>query len=347
MAATKEEIKELAEHIYDLDAEVYVHLGSSLGRVFNRDRERCVNELTELLTTRPQGHLVRSELGLIANMARTIEDKEERAMCMTEYNRILNEVMSLPTSFASGDVIDPILAKLNSFNVAKRFSNDDHLIICISWTYGSGGIDVGFKLADKLHINYYDADIFAAVLKRLDAEKDKTIRDAAGYAHVSEELQQSPASEFEAVTHMSLKDHIKYFSRYHGLNRQDAVFFNQSDLICDMAKKEDFIIMGRCADAILTNNGIPHISIYITAPIEQRIHRAIEVNAGLDRKKARHFLKKLDKKHAHYYNFYTGRSWGNANNYDLCINSASYGIDGTVDFILRMIGRDKDKKKSE
>ena len=48
MAATKEEIKELAEHIYDLDAEVYVHLGSSLGRVFNRDRERCVNELTEL-----------------------------------------------------------------------------------------------------------------------------------------------------------------------------------------------------------------------------------------------------------------------------------------------------------
>ena len=49
MAATKEEIKELAEHIYDLDAEVYVHLGSSLGRVFNRDRERCVNELTELL----------------------------------------------------------------------------------------------------------------------------------------------------------------------------------------------------------------------------------------------------------------------------------------------------------
>ena len=72
----EEEIKELAEHIYDLDAEVYVHLGSSLGRVFNRDRERCVNELTELLTTRPQGHLVRSELGLIANMARTIEDKD-------------------------------------------------------------------------------------------------------------------------------------------------------------------------------------------------------------------------------------------------------------------------------
>ncbi len=55
MAATKEEIKELAEHIYDLDAEVYVHLGSSLGRVFNRDRERCVNELTELTHNKTAG----------------------------------------------------------------------------------------------------------------------------------------------------------------------------------------------------------------------------------------------------------------------------------------------------
>ena len=338
MAATKEEIKELAEHIYDLDAEVYVHLGSSLGRVFNRDRERCVNELTELLTTRPQGHLVRSELGLIANMARTIEDKEERAMCMTEYNRILNEVMSLPTSFASGDVIDPILAKLNSFNVANRFSNDDHLIICISWTYGSGGIDVGFKLADKLHINYYDADIFEAVLKRLDAEKDKTIRDAAGYAHVSEELQQSPASEFEAVTHMSLKDHIKYFSRYHGLSRQDAVFFNQSDLICDMAKKEDFIIMGRCADAILTNNGIPHISIYITAPFAIRVRRMMELK-NLDLKQAINLVRKMDHKHQDYYHSFTGKRWGDAINYDLCINSACYGIDESVELIGRLINR--------
>ena len=63
-----EEVKELVERIYDLDAEVYSHLGSSLGRVFNRDRDRCVRELTNLLLTRSQGHVVRSELNLIANM---------------------------------------------------------------------------------------------------------------------------------------------------------------------------------------------------------------------------------------------------------------------------------------
>ena len=122
-------IRELAESIYDLDAEVYAQLGSSLGRVFNRDRKRCVDELTHLMLTRPQGNLVRSEIALIGNMARTIENKEERKLVMTEYNRILTEVMSLPTSFASGDVINAELAKLNTFNLKNRFSENDHLIV--------------------------------------------------------------------------------------------------------------------------------------------------------------------------------------------------------------------------
>lgn len=335
---TKEEIHELAEHIYDLDCEVYANLGSSLGRVFNRDREKCVDELVELLMTRPDGNLIRSELALIANMARTIPDKEERKLCMREYNRILQAVMTLPTSFAGGDVIDPKLAKLNEFNVQNRFAKDDHLIICISWAYGSGGIDVGFKLADKLKINYYDAEIFQAVQKRLEAEQD-ALYDFSGYSHVGKTLDQSPASAFKPERKKTIREKIRAFSRYHGLSTRDAVFFNQSDLLCEMAKNEDFIIMGRCGDAIMTNNNIPHISIYITAPMEQRIHRAIEVNKGLDEKKAKRLLRRLDHEHASYYNFYTRKRWGHANNYDLCINTASYGIDGTVEFIYKMINR--------
>lgn len=341
---TEEKIHELAECIYDLDAEVYAQLGSSLGRVFNRDRERCVRELEYLMTTRPQGNLVRSELALIGNMARTIQDREEKKLVMTEYNRILKAVMDLPTSFASGDVIDPDMAKLNVLNLQNRFSDTDHLIICISWTYGSGGIDVGFKLADKLKINYYDAEIFEAVLKRLEAEKD-SVFDTVNYFRDPELAQaaenQDPAAAFEPERHLTLRQHLREFSRYHGLSKQDAVFFNQSDLLCDMAKKEDFIVMGRCGDAIMTNNRIPHVSIYITAPFEQRVQRAMVVNSGLNEKKARRMLKRFDRRHARYYHFYTGRRWGHANNYDLCLNTASYGIDGTVDFILRMLEKRK------
>ena len=55
---------------------------------------------------------------------------------------------------------------------------------------------------------------------------------------------------------------------------------------------------------------------------------------------AKHLLKKLDRDHQDYYHFFTGRKWGNASNYDLCLNSAAYGIDGSVDFILRMLDRE-------
>ena len=243
----------------------------------------------------------------------------------------------------SGDIIDPEMAKLNAFNLQDRFSSEDHLIICISWTYGCGGIDVGFKLADKLKINYYDAEIFEAVLKRLEAEKD-TVRDSIGYSS-NPDLNPNLASAFEQTKSLTLRQRMREFSRYHGLSKKDAIFFNQSDLLCDMARKEDFIIMGRCGDAIMTNNRIPHISIYITAPFEQRVRHTMEIHNGMGEKKARRLLKHLDRQHSHYYNFYTSRRWGNANNYDLCINSASYGIDGTVEFILRMIDRGVKNKK--
>ena len=115
-------------------------------------------------------------------------------------------------------------------------------------------------------------------------------------------------------------------------------------MICDMAKKESFIVMGRCADVILTNNRIPHISIFITAPFEQRLHRIMEINK-LDEKKARRLLKRVDRQHMQYYRFYTGRKWGNAVNYDLCVNSAAYGIDGSVEFITRMLEGGKSVRK--
>ena len=132
---------------------------------------------------------------------------------------------------------------------------------------------------------------------------------------------------------------FKDFKKYHGLPVQDAIFFNQSDLICDMAKKEDFIVMGRCADVILTNNHIPHISIFITAPFERRVQRAMEKHQGMSEKKAKHLLKQLDKRHERYYHAYTGKKWGDAVNYDLCIDSASYGIEESVELIERMINK--------
>ena len=114
MAATKEEIKELAEHIYDLDAEVYKVLGSSLGRVFNASREESIRELTQIMKEHRTSHYLRSSLALIGNMARTIPERQERSRVMTEYNEIWKLIQKLPDRFGAVDILDETLAGLTS-----------------------------------------------------------------------------------------------------------------------------------------------------------------------------------------------------------------------------------------
>ena len=329
MKTYPKEYLELAEQIYELDGEVYRLLGSSLSRVYNGRKDNTIRELAGLMEDVTKGHFLRSEMALIGNMARTIKDKEQRARIMSKYNSILTELEHLPKSFASVDIIDQDLASLNSANLGRRFGEDNHLIICIGRTYGCAGTDIGFALADKLHINYYDSEIFTEVLERLEAEQD-SVRDRASFAH-HQNLNKSLGRD-----HRSLGQRLKDFNRYHGLTKEDAVFFNQTDLLADMAKKEDFIVMGRCADVILTNLRIPHISIFINAPFEMRARHVMQTD-DLSYKAACKLLKKLDRQHRRYYEFYTGRKWGNSVNYDLCVNSASYGIEGSVQLIERII----------
>ena len=326
---TYEDRLALATRIYELDAEVYAILGSGLGRVFNGERERTLQELATLMATPSKIHFLRSEIALIGNMARTISDRKERTRVMYVYNEILKEVETGLSFYGGNDILDEDIARMNKMNLSGRFGESTHLIICIGRTYGCAGTDIGFALADKLHINYYDTEIFTEVLERLEAEKD-AFHDRSSFAH-KQNLNRNLGNESRPFA-----EHLREFNRYHGLPKGDAIFFNQSDLLCDMAKKEDFIVMGRCADVILTNNRIPHISIFIDAPFEARARRVMHTD-DLTYKGACKLLKKLDKQHRRYHEFYTGRKWGAAVNYDLCINSAAYGIEGSVELIERII----------
>ena len=285
------------------------------------------------MTLRPQGHLLRSELALISNMARTIKDEEVKAEVMTEYDAILKAVAELPDGFGKVDILNKKRAKLNTARTKKKFKKGDHLVICIGRTQGSAGNDIGFALADALHINYYDVEILQEVLKRLDVTNDAKVSGDKDQDGLIEDKYQKNFGEAKG-----LKQKLHDFNRYHGLNKDDAIFFNQSDLLCKMAKEEDFVVMGRCADVILANNHIPHISIFITAPFEQRVKRYMEVN-NLSLKQAVHELKKMDKKHRKYFQFYSGVKWGDAENYDICFNSASYGIEDSVEIIERMLNK--------
>ena len=85
MQENKNKYYDIAERIYDLDGEVYECVGSSLGRTFTGDKRTCVDNLVMLMRTKPQGHLLRSELALISNMARTIRKDEDRSRLMKKY----------------------------------------------------------------------------------------------------------------------------------------------------------------------------------------------------------------------------------------------------------------------
>ena len=322
----KNKYYDIAERIYDLDGEVYECVGSSLGRTFTGDKRTCVESLVKLMRTKPQGHLLRSELALISNMARTIRKDEDRSRLMRKYDEILKEIAELPAGFGKVEILDENRAKLNTSNLRQKFSKDDHLIICISRTQGSGGNDIGFELADQLQINYYDAEIFDQVMKRLQADKS-VVSDTGNFEGFD---------KYRKKKHTDLKTWFREFNRYHGLPKQDAVFFNMSDLICELAKSEDCVIMGRCADAILKNNHIPHISLFISAPFQVRVQHVMDIR-NMNLKQAVRFLKQMDKQHKKYYEFYTGEKWGKPENYDLCINSANYGLKDTIELIRRML----------
>ena len=184
---------ELANRIYDLDGEVYRVLGSSLGRTFTGNRDTTIRTLSMLMYTKPDGHLLRSELALISNMARTIKDDTERSRLMTEYDEILKAIEKLPDMFGKTDIIDAERVALNLAARREKISEDDHLVICISRTQGSAGNDIGFELSDNLRINYYDVEIFDQVLKRLEAADMLTVRTAEPggrlrkYYHITEE----------------------------------------------------------------------------------------------------------------------------------------------------------------
>lgn len=95
MANEEKDLRGLAGRIYDLDEEVYRELGSSLGRVFNGKREDCIEETVRMMHERNEAHILRNELALISNMARTIPDQESKRRIMIKYDEILKAVTDL------------------------------------------------------------------------------------------------------------------------------------------------------------------------------------------------------------------------------------------------------------
>lgn len=189
-------------------------------------------------------------------------------------------------------------------------------VITIGREYGSGGRFIAKKLADDLGIKFYDNELLA-----------KAAVESGLSNQVIESYDEKKDGFFSGVVPSTFSVDLSIGQK---------VFLSQFEAIKKIADSESAVIVGRCADYVLSDrNNV--VNVFITAPFADRVERAIELY-GVDEKKAETTISKMDKKRASYYNFYSDKRWGKADSYDLCVSS-SVGIDETVDIIKAFVAK--------
>lgn len=189
----------------------------------------------------------------------------------------------------------------------------DNYVIAISRQYGSGGHEIGRKLAKKLGIRFYDKGLLAEISQKSGMSQN-----------IVEYYDEMPTRSL--LFSLAMDAYPMSFAEV-PLNQK--VYQAQVETIKSIAEKESCIIIGRCADSVLSDN--PNlISVFIHADMDTKIARVVERD-GLNKDKARDKILKTDRKRASFYNFYAmDKKWGESNSHDLTVNSGKIGIDETV-----------------
>ena len=184
-------------------------------------------------------------------------------------------------------------------------------IITISRQYGSGGREIGRRLAEELNIPFYDNELLE--LAEESSELDKSFfenRESVGVGSLLYDLVAGVRNEFSV---------------------NDKVFLEQSAVIREISQNGACVIVGRCADYVLKDRKNV-LNVFIHADLEIRKHRVAHVYKEAD-EKALEQIDKIDKKRSAYYNYYSHQMFGDANNYNICLDSGMLGIDSCVDII--------------
>lgn len=198
------------------------------------------------------------------------------------------------------------------------------VVITIARQYGSGGREIGEKVASLLGIPEYDKEFVT-----MAAQRDGTL-NAEALERVDERATNSLL--YTLAMGSNLFGGAPTAATMLPLN--DQLFVKQSAIIRDLANKESCVMIGRCADYVLKEDP-SRLSVFIYADIEARKAR-VAARHGISANEALDVINKTDRRRAAYYNFYTGGKWGKYDNYHLAINSAVLGIDGTAQVIAAM-----------
>ncbi len=198
----------------------------------------------------------------------------------------------------------------------------DHIIINVGRQLGSGGHDIGRMLALDFNARYYDRELLNLAAKE------------SGFSEKVFEQNDEKKGFLKGLFNLQAS-HFNGGSIYKSNISQESLFQFQSDAIIKAAKEGSCVFVGRCADYVLRD--FPNIvNIFITASLDYRVEQIMN-KQSLDEDAARAFIEKREDQRAEYYNYFTGKKWGHAASYDLCIDSSILGLVETEKIIADFI----------
>lgn len=199
----------------------------------------------------------------------------------------------------------------------------DRIVIAIGRQFGSGGREIGKKVADILGIDYLDKELLTLASKQSGISEEVLAR--------ADERPVSPLAY--ASVHSPMSSYANFYHLQNSGAMLDSKLFSvQADTIKKEAESRSCVIVGRCADCIIDDK-LHCFSVFLHANLPWRVRR-ISALYELEQEETKRQIAKIDKKRAAYYGFYTGLKWGAVENYDLCINVSTIGIEGAVQMIV-------------
>ncbi|MBO7112658.1 MAG: cytidylate kinase-like family protein [Bacteroidaceae bacterium] len=199
---------------------------------------------------------------------------------------------------------------------------DKHYCICIGRKFCSGGRNVAALIADELGIMMYDRDLLKKAAQNTgfseqffdEADEEKTRKGLRGLF----------------LNHLSSNGLTSnYLSN-------ESIFNMQSDAIRHIHEQEDCVFIGRCSDYVLRESD-RLLNVFIASDMDDRVARVLRhADEGMTESKALSFIEDIDRKRSSYYNYFTGRTWGDPAVYDICLNSSTLGYEKCAQIIVAL-----------
>ena len=187
-------------------------------------------------------------------------------------------------------------------------------VITVSREFGSGGRELGVKLAEALGIPFYDKELID-----IAAQKENIPFD------ILAKVDEKKGSQWR----FPIEHELQLDSDFHFVPMNDVLFDLQRKIIVEVAQKEDCVIVGRCANHILEGNCL---SVFIYAPFDYRVQTVMQ-RTGREEKSVQKMIRKVDKERRTYYEYFTDKKWTDFSQYHLAVDSSRFDQDTIIKMI--------------